>query len=125
MLYSEAINSERLIGFMEALIKTSKGRKVYFILDNLKVHHSNLVSQWVDAHKDEIALFHLPPYSPEYNPDECLNNDLKQSIGSQAMAQDIQELEDNASAFMGWLSDEPDHVKAYFDHPALIKYMLD
>ena len=125
LLYSEAINSERLIGFMQALIKTSNGRKVYFILDNLKVHHSNLVSQWVNAHKDEIALFHLPPYSPEYNPDEYLNNDLKQTIGSQAMVQDIQELEDNTSAFMGRLSGDPDHVKAYFDHPALTKYKLD
>ena len=125
LLYSEAINSERLIGFMEALIKTSNRRKVYFILDNLKVHHSKLVSQWVDAHKDEIALFHLPPYSPEYNPDEYLNNDLKQSIGTQAMVQDIQELESNTSAFMDRLSGNPGHVKAYFDHPALTKYKLD
>ena len=125
LLYSEAINSERLIGFMEALIKSSNGRKIYFILDNLKVHHSKRVSQWVDTHKDEIALFHLPPYSPEYNPDEYLNNDLKQSIGTQAMVQDIQELEANASAFMDRLSDDSDHVKAYFDHPALTKYKLD
>ena len=124
LLYSEAINSERLIGFMEALIKTANGRKVYFILDNLRVHHSKQVSQWVNAHKDEIALFHLPPYSPEYNPDEYLNNDLKQSIGSQAMVQNIRELEANTSAFMNRLSDEPDRVKAYFDHPSLAKYKL-
>ncbi|MDE6516550.1 MAG: IS630 family transposase [Acetatifactor sp.] len=124
LLYSEAINSERLIGFMEALVKTAAGRKVYFILDNLRVHHSKLVSQWVDGHKEKIALFHLPPYSPEYNPDEYLNNDLKQSIGSQAMVQDIQELEANTSAFMDRLSDGPDHVKAYFDHPYLVKYKL-
>ena len=124
LLYSEAINSERLIGFMEALTKMANGRKVYFILDNLRVHHSKQVSQWVDDHKDEIALFHLPPYSPEYNPDEYLNNDLKQSIGSQAMAQDIQELENNTSVFMNRLSDNPDHVKAYFDHPSLVKYKL-
>ena len=53
------------------------------------------------------------------------NNDLKQSIGTQAMVQDIQELQDNTSAFMGRLSGEPHHVKAYFDHPALTKYKLD
>ncbi len=46
-------------------------------------------------------------------------------IGTQAMVQDIQELQDNTSAFMGRLSGEPDHVKAYFDHPALTKYKLD
>ena len=124
LLYSEAINSQRLIGFMEALIKTANGRKVYFILDNLRVHHSKQVSQWVDDHKDEIALFHLPPYSPEYNPDEYLNNDLKHTIGTQSMVQDIQELEANTSAFMGRLSHDPGHVKAYFDHPSLAKYKL-
>ena len=124
LLYSEAINSQRLIGFMEALIKTANGRKVYFILDNLRVHHSKQVSQWVDDHKDEIALFHLPPYSPEYNPDEYLNNDLKHTIGTQSMVQDILELEANTSAFMGRLSDDPEHVKAYFDHPSLAKYKL-
>ena len=125
LLYSESINSERLIGFMEALIKTANGRKVYFILDNLRVHHSKPVSQWVENHKDEIALFFLPPYSPEYNPDEYLNNDLKQGIGTQAMVQDVRELEDNTAAFMGRISEKPDHVKSYFDHPALDKYKLD
>ena len=125
LLYSEAINSERLIGFMEALIKTANGRKVYFILDNLRVHHSKQVSQWVEDHRDKIALFYLPPYSPEYNPDEYLNNDLKHGIGTQAMVRNVQELEANASAFMSRVSDDPDHVKSYFDHPALNKYKLD
>lgn len=43
---------------------------MYFIPDNLKVHHSSLVSQRVNACKDEIAFFHLPPYAPEYNPEK-------------------------------------------------------
>ena len=124
LLYSEAINSQRLIGFMEVLIKTANGRKVYCILDNLRVHHSKQVSHWVDDHKDKIALFHLPPYSPEYNPDEYLNNDLKHTIGTQSMVQNIQELEANTSAFMGRLSHDPEHVKVYFDHPSLANYKL-
>ena len=125
LLYSEAINSQRLIGFMETLIKTENGRKVYFILDNLRVHHSKQGSQWVDEHKNKIALFYLPPYSPEYNPDEYLNNDLKQSIGTKAMVQNIRELEDNTSAFMARVSNDPVRVKSYFDHPVLQSYKLD
>ena len=76
-------------------------------------------------HKDEIALFYLPPYSPEYNPDEYLNNDLKQDIGTQAMVHDVQELESNTAAFMRRISEDSDHVKSYFDHPALDGYKLD
>lgn len=122
LLYSEAIDSERLISFMEALIKTCSGRKVYLILDNLRVHHSNTVSTWVEEHKDQIQLFHLPPYAPEYNPDEYLNNDLKRTIGTQAMAKDVQELEENTSEFMQKLSGDSEHIKSYFDHPLLEKY---
>lgn len=125
MLYSDAINSERLIEFMQALIKTAGGKKVFFILDNLRVHHSKKVQEWVNDHKDRIALFHLPPYSPEYNPDEYLNNDLKRNIGTQAMAKNIDELEENTNVFMNGLAANEDHIKAYFDHPTLKPYKVD
>lgn len=124
LLYSDAINSDKLISFMEAIIRTNDSKKVYLILDNLRVHHSKVVSEWVDEHKSEIRLFHLPPYSPEYNPDEYLNNDLKRNIGTQSMVKTVEELESNTSDFMDKLSSDPDHVKSYFDHPALLKYKL-
>ena len=125
LLYSEAIDSERLIAFMEAIIKTTQGRKVYLILDNLRVHHSKAVTEWVEGHKEQISLFYLPSYSPEYNPDEYLNNDLKHNIGTQAAVSTIQELENNANSFMKTLSDNPKHVQSYFNHPKLKDYKLD
>lgn len=125
LLYSDAINSDRLISFMEAIIKAADGKKVYLILDNLKVHHSKKVTEWVEGRKAQIRLFHLPPYAPEYNPDEYLNNDLKRNLGTQAMVKEIQELEANTSEFMTKLSGDSDHVKAYFNHPALKSYKLD
>ena len=124
LLYSDAINSDRLISFMNAIIKTAR-KKVYLILDNLRVHHSKKVSEWVKEHDSRLKLFYLPPYSPEYNPDEYLNNDLKRSIGTQAMAKDVQELEEHTNSFMSKLSNDADHVKSYFDHPALGAYKLD
>ena len=90
LLYSDAINADRLISFMETVVKTASGKKVYLILDNLKVHHSKKVSEWVEEHKNQIRLFHLPPYSPEYYPDEYLNHDLKRNLGTQAMVKDDQ-----------------------------------
>ncbi len=125
LLYSDAINSDRLISFMEAIIKTVGGKKVYLILDNLRVHHSKKVTEWVQEHDTQIRLFHLPPYSPEYNPDEYLNNDLKRNLGTQAMVKDVHELESNTTDFMTQLSGDPDHVKAYFDHSVLQPYKLD
>jgi transposase len=45
---------------------------VYLILDNLKVHLSKDVAKWLEKKKDKIAVFYLPSYSPELNPDEYL-----------------------------------------------------
>ena len=125
LLYSDSINSDKLISFMKDLIKTADGKKVYLILDNLKVHHSKKVSEWVGEHASEIRLFHLPPYSPEYNPDEYLNNDLKRNIGTQAMAKDVKDLEDHTNTFMNHLAGDEDHIKSYFKHQKLQAYNLD
>jgi len=50
---------------------------VFLILDNLRVHHSKKVREWVEKHAALIELFFLPAYLPEINLDECLNCDLK------------------------------------------------
>ena len=123
LLYSEAIDADRLIGFMEKLVHDA-GRKVFLILDNLRVHHSKKVHAWEAEHQAELTLFHLPPYSPEYNPDEYLNHDLKRTLGTQAMVKNKQELHSRAESFMNALSSDPEHVKAYFEHPVLHHYKL-
>ena len=56
-------------------------RKVFLILDHLRVHHSRIVKAWVAKRNDLIELFYLPSYSCELNPEERLNTDLKQEIG--------------------------------------------
>jgi transposase len=50
------------------------------------VHHSKPVKAWVEERKDKIELFYLPSYSPELNPEERLNADLKHAIGTQVPA---------------------------------------
>ncbi|HAN56299.1 MAG TPA: IS630 family transposase, partial [Betaproteobacteria bacterium] len=68
----DAFDAERLIEFLQALIKDA-GRKVFLILDNLRVHHSKIVKAWVSDRHDQIELFYLPSYSPQLNPEERLN----------------------------------------------------
>ena len=123
LLYSEAIDADRLIGFMEGLVRDA-GRRVFLILDNLRVHHSKKVLEWMDGRANQIALFYLPAYAPEYNPDEYLNHDLKRTLGTQTMVKDKQELQSHAETFMNALAADPDHVQAYFDHPTLHHYKL-
>ena len=47
------------------------------------------MTSWLEKHKDEIELFFLPAYSPEYNPDELLNSDIKRGVGAKFYAKSL------------------------------------
>ena len=79
MIIDEAFNPDKLIEFLEALIKEAV-KKVFLIPDNLRVHHSKPVKKWVEEQEDRIELFYFPTYSPELNPEERLNADLEHAI---------------------------------------------
>lgn len=120
MIIDEVFNSDKLIEFLEALIKDA-GRKVFLILDNLRVHHSKPVKAWVEERKDKIELFYLPSYSPELNPEERLNADLKHAIGSKVPARTKAKLKTAATEHMARLEQSPDRVMSYFQDPH-VKY---
>ena len=105
---------------MEQLIKTSS-KKILLIVDNLRVHHSKIVKEWVEQNKEKIELFYLPSYSPERNPDEYLNCDLKQGLSNIKAPRNKEILEQNMKNHMEMLSENPNRVKSYFKHED-IKY---
>jgi transposase len=115
MCFKGALNAGRFISFLSRLIKGAS-RKIFLIVDNLRVHHAVKVSQWVAAHKDEIELFFLPPYAPEHNPDEYLNNDLKQQLKNLPRPDTQEELVQATSSMLRSLQRRPDRIKAYFRH---------
>ena len=41
---------------------------------------SDDVKKWLAEHRDEIEVFYLPSYSPELNPNEMANADLKHAV---------------------------------------------
>ncbi|WP_176014271.1 IS630 family transposase [Victivallis sp. Marseille-Q1083] len=84
MFYSETMTVQLLIQFMERLIHQNE-RKVYLILDNLRVHHSKTLTGFLQENAAFIKLFFLPSYSPDLNPDEYLNRDLKIKSEQQAL----------------------------------------
>jgi transposase len=115
MMYRDAMNSELLIKFMARLTKDA-GRKVFLILDNLRVHHGKNVKQWLEEHREQIEVFHLPSYSPELNPDEYLNGNLKTKVHSGKPVRNQGDLEKKTRSFMRTLLKRPAHVRSYFKH---------
>ena len=120
MVFDGGMNAQLLIEFLKRLIKGAK-RKVFVILDNLRVHHAKIVMAWVAEHADEIELFFLPSYSPELNPDEYLNCDLKAGVHSREPARSESHLKKKIVSHMRMLQKSPKRVRKYFDHKK-IKY---
>ena len=115
MTYDETMTVKVLLKFFKRLIKDAK-RKVFLILDNLKVHHAHLVRDWLERHKDEIEVYYLPSYSPEMNPDEYLNGDLKYHIRSAAPARNMSQLKKTVVGHMRKLQKHPERIRSYFKH---------
>jgi len=116
MVLEGPLSAPILIRFLRRLIRDTT-RRVFVILDNLNVHKAAKVRAWVAAHGDAIALFYLPPYAPELNPDEYLNGDLKLGVATRAPARTKPELSAVARSHFRMLQRRPARVRRFFEHP--------
>jgi len=117
-VFEGSMNADILIDFMKRLIKGAN-RKVFLILDNLRVHHAKVVKEWLQDNSERIEVFYLPAYSPELNPDEYLNCDLKQGVNSGKPARSKDRLKKKVSSHMRMLQKKPARVRKYFKHPRI------
>lgn len=113
--FEGTMNADVLIDFLMRLVKDAT-RKVFLILDNLRVHHAKPVKEWLKEHARMIEVFYLPAYSPELNPDEYLNCDLKAGVHSGTPARSKALLKQKASKHMRMLQRKPSRVRKYFRH---------
>jgi transposase len=114
MVYKGALDAALLIRFLKRLVRSMKGRKVYLILDNLKVHHSKPVKAWLEKHQEVIAVHHLPSYSPELNPDEHLNRALKGKLGQLPAAKDERSLQKQIIGQLRSCQKQPACIRSFF-----------
>ena len=71
---------------------------------------------WLAERKEQIEVFHLPPYSPELNPDEGLNADLKHAVTHKPTARSKHELKRTVISHMRRLTKLPERIRSYFGH---------
>lgn len=113
MIYQKRFISDVFITFLRRLI-TSAVQKVYLIVDNHSVHRAKKVMLWLEKHKEQIAVFYLPAYSPEVNPVELLNNDVKKNASKSLRPCNKKELEYNVRYYLRITQKCPDIVKKFF-----------
>lgn len=118
MVYEGALRVDTFLKFLRRLIKDSDC-KIFFIVDNLRVHHARKVQQWTERHAEEIELFYLPAYSPEQNPDEYVNQDVKVHMREKPMPRSGWELKNGLRSYMWRLLSKTDKVARFFEHKSV------
>lgn len=118
-IFDGALNADIFIDFLKRLVKNAP-QKVFLIVDNLRVHHSRPVKAWLAQHIDAIEVFYLPSYSPELNPDEMANADIKQAVTRLAPARTKLQLVKATVSHLRSVQQQPERVRRYFLHDPVL-----
>ncbi len=88
-LYDKRIASEEIIHFLGQMLTFHKRRHLVVVMDQAPPHTSKKTMAYVEG-QPRLHLFHLPKYSPDWNPDEKVWNHLKHQElkGHQAKTRD-------------------------------------
>jgi transposase len=115
MVFTGRANAGLFISFLKRLIKQMDGRKVYLIVDGHPSHKAKKVKAFVEDNKTKLALYFLPPYSPELNPDELLNNDVKSNALGRRRPRNQDELIAGTRAHLRRRQKQPAVVANFFN----------
>ena len=76
MLTKGRVTAAVFIEFLRRLLVNAT-QPIFVIVDGHPTHRARSVARFVAEQAGMLALFFLPPYAPELNPDEYVWNDLK------------------------------------------------
>jgi transposase len=118
MLYTQKLTAQVFMVFLERLI-AQRQRKLIWIVDRHRVHRSKAVQEWVEQHRQAIELVYLPPYSPQLNPAEFLNCDVKQGVHSKPPTRNQVQLKQRILSHLHKLQKLPQRLMRYFKHSSI------
>lgn len=92
-LHDKRITSVEVIEFLKQLLRQHPGRHVVVVMDQARPHTSKMTKAFIES-RARLHVFYLPPYSPDWNPDEKVWNHLKNHELKAHRATTKQELHD-------------------------------
>ena len=116
-LFTGSFTGAVFIDFLRRLLRDCQGRKVHLIVDGHPVHRAKQVSAWVGRHAGRIELHFLPGYSPELNPVELLNHDVKANAAGRRRPRSAGELREELHGYLRRRQRQPQVLVRFFDHP--------
>ncbi len=120
MILDGRFNGEVFKIFLQQMIKYSR-QKIYFVTDGHPAHKTKMLNEWLAENKDRIEVFFLPPYSPELNPQEYVNQDVKTNIIGKKRPINKAQMRNNVEGFMNGRKNDKKQVQKYF-HVSHVRY---
>lgn len=113
-VFEQKFTGPVFLDFLKRLVKDAKGRKLHLIIDGHPAHRARIVRDWAAANPELLELHFLPGYSPELNPAECLNQDVKTNALGKRRPVNITELKADVRCFLRSCQRRPAKVARYF-----------
>jgi transposase len=117
-IHEGSMNAERFIEFLASLVHDFD-TPIFLVVDGSSVHKANIVKKYVASTEGKLELFFLPPYSPELNPDEWVNKNVKHDRIARAVPLTRDELKTVAVDALERLKKCPGIVRGFFGDPKL------
>ena len=113
MVFKENFNGAVFIKFVRRLLRLRR-RNLLLIVDRHPAHRSAEVKRWLARHAARLELFLLPGYSPDLNPDEFLNQDVKSNALGRQRPATRAEMISGVRSYLRSTQRQPETVKSYF-----------
>ena len=120
MIIDGRFNGEVFETFLKQMIKYSR-QKIFFITDGHPAHKTRKLNEWLSKKTDRIEVFFLPPYSPELNPQEYVNQDVKTNVTGKKRPINKAQMRNNVEVFMKKRGKDKKQVQKYF-HEKHVRY---
>ena len=120
MVFQETFTGTIFLIFVKRLVKQTR-RKIFLIADAHPAHRAKEEKKYLAAHQKNIVLFFLPPYSPELNPSEYLNNDVKTNTIRKTRPRTQVQMASEIRKYLRSKQRTPQKVKKFF-HAEKVKY---
>ena len=120
MILDSTFNGSVFLEFLAQLIKY-KQQKIFLVVDGHSAHKTKVVNAWLEENKSRIEIFFLPPYSPELNAQEYVNQDLKTNVIGKKRPINKAQMRNNVEEFMNKRKNDRRQVQKYF-HVSHVQY---
>lgn len=116
MITKGRVTAAVFIDFLKRLLVNATS-PIFVIADGHSTHRAKIVERFVATQQGRLALFILPPYSPELNPDEYVWNDLKNHGIGRKVITSLTQMRQAVISHLRQLQKLPDIVRGFFRAP--------